>query len=623
VDPWYFLQDDNYAQFTPTILSGLELWYQGKGFPTYNPYQMGGVPTLSFSTYSFLHPITHLAYAVARFGLGNSYHFNSVFALFYFALGYYFFYRLLRLHRIPFWMALLSALLFTFSGFNLVGARSWYYMAPTIGIFPLLLYLWTLPHQVWRSYKSKAAMVLLLWCYFNSGNFQMCVYSMLLLFFWMIGRERRWTILKPYLFYFFLFLGSALLLSSPLLLTTYLETKHLLRDGCNGCNAYAGKWATLGIPLDAPMPCGFGASHKHQFDKEFYAGGGIIFFLSLLFFGIKFIRDGKRLLRLKLKPVMIWLLLFLFCWFLSWGEEGIIWNWQCQMPLLKAFTMPCKMMLYVQVFGIIGGTKIVSLFLVRKRSPFWSYLFGIYMSGYLLMHVANAQQALFYYEYDTPYACFPWSDTLAGMDQGRVLSITVGRSIEKGYEGSLNHNFPTICKSFNLQGYEPLEARKVDPYPYFSELGGKYVLISNAAYDLWEDRIEELWPMVKGLQAMDTVYVDSQYVVLENKNYTPFLFESGPDTIRRLSFIQEVRADGLQFKVPSEYCQKNLTINYQFRPGIQVFINGKKKQVLPDEYNRIYIEYSGQLNTVDLRYNPYSLEFYQFHWKSYLMASHR
>jgi hypothetical protein len=231
-DLHYFLQDDNYVQFSPVITQNLEDFYEHGQSPNYNFYQNAGIPTMSYSIYSLTYPLTHIAFLISKYIMGNSTYFMFVFVFIHFLVGFIFFLKILELFKIQYIWALMAVCCFIFSGFNVYVSRSWYFVTPSIAFVPLLTYLrlkWTTTFSI----KKIFLFAFLLSLYAYSGNFQFWIYSICL---WIVVELcfiNKQTLKYRGLFFIFT-LGIALVLFIPQLYATIKETSGLDRNGGSG-----------------------------------------------------------------------------------------------------------------------------------------------------------------------------------------------------------------------------------------------------------------------------------------------------------------------------------------------------------------------------------------------------
>ena len=137
LQPYYFVQDDNYGQFLPVIVEGCRSLFAGLA-PEWNPYQFLGCPTASQGVYGLTYPATWVAYAIARFILGNDLLTLDVYAIGHLLAGYAVTYHLARRVGVRPCISAAAAVSFALSGYFLIAGRSWIFMVPVAVWLPAL-----------------------------------------------------------------------------------------------------------------------------------------------------------------------------------------------------------------------------------------------------------------------------------------------------------------------------------------------------------------------------------------------------------------------------------------------------------------------------------------------------
>ena len=137
-DPYYFTQDDNFAQFLPIILHGCSV-LAGGAFPDFNPFQQMGAPVAGVGVYALTYPPTWASCAVADRLLGTPAAALEVFAFLHLAAGFGAAFWAGRAVGVRPALAAAAALSFALSGYFLIAGRSWYYMLPVALWAPLLV----------------------------------------------------------------------------------------------------------------------------------------------------------------------------------------------------------------------------------------------------------------------------------------------------------------------------------------------------------------------------------------------------------------------------------------------------------------------------------------------------
>ena len=87
--PYNFTKDDNFAQFLPTIIEGMEQLFSGN-FPLINFHQYTGARIFETGTYAVLYPPMIFSYAVSHYVLDNDFLTFEVFSLIHLLLAFVF-----------------------------------------------------------------------------------------------------------------------------------------------------------------------------------------------------------------------------------------------------------------------------------------------------------------------------------------------------------------------------------------------------------------------------------------------------------------------------------------------------------------------------------------------------
>ena len=138
-DSFYFTQDDTFSQFFPVILQAMRDFFSNGNFPSFNPIQFRGMPTLSVGYYSLANPLLYLSYFIAQFIFRNEFLTMEILAFINFIIGFWGIYLLLKKLKVGFAIMLLAIISFLFSGYNLISGRSWYYMLSAMAFSPFLM----------------------------------------------------------------------------------------------------------------------------------------------------------------------------------------------------------------------------------------------------------------------------------------------------------------------------------------------------------------------------------------------------------------------------------------------------------------------------------------------------
>jgi hypothetical protein len=608
LDQYYFLQDDNYAQFTPIIVHGLEGLYTNGTFPTYNPYQYGGMPTLDQSIYSFIYPLTHISFLLSKYVLGNSYYFNNVFACIHFAIGYYFLYKLLRKFNIHFWIAMTAALSFIFCGYNLMAVRSWYYVAPTIAFLPLLLYLrYIMVGKVFRL-KHYCMAIILLTFYAYSGNFQYWLYTIwVLLLVEIYVNQKKWAVTIKHIA---LILLVVMLLFLPQLLSTYQTVKDIDRLGGAGDGIVKGLHGMF-IPFvfKEGMPNGWGGVAYRSYSNLFYQGGYLFTFSLFCFLIIGLLNNFKLGQRFKL---MSWfnLLLFLFIitLLLAMGKSGVLWTLQSKLPVLNKFNHPFKFFLFVQFFGIICGAIIINTILPLLKQKHALTYFTVLSFSFLLYQVIMTKDAFYMYNYKKPYKELPYQQMLSAVDNNyRILPLSVIRSNQIDFAHTLVLNFPTLYKISSATGLEVLYSSQFDFFKNHRQIGIRYVISSKLKSETgFFEEYKGMESKLTFFTSMKKIYETDRTIIWEDAAYEKIiqLFD-GRNQLIDMPIQIDNKNNGIKinFIKPTEQVSK-IILGYNYHDNLHVYVNGQQLAKYKDSIGRVIVYPNVEVKQIQTKYIP-------------------
>lgn len=605
-DKYYFLQDDNYAQFTPVIVNGMDGWYNDGTFPTYNALQLAGSPTFGYSTYAFLYPGTHISYLVSRFILNDVYQFNNVFAFIHFAIGFYFCYKLLLRIKLHPALAIAAALSFIFCGFNLMAVRSWYYVAPTVCFLPAIFYLLVKKPADAPLKKSWLWPTVLFTLYAFSGNFQYWIYTFGFFALYELMKQKKYGKIKNGLLYLGLVFVVSLAVFSPQLFTTFNETKGLSRSGGEGQGILAGAWPLL-FPYisNGDLPNGWGRYGLSHYDAYFYYGGFIFLVLALAALISWLIRGKCRLLSGYEHFIpKAFLLLLAVAFIFSLGRSGGLWWLTAKLPLFDKFNHPFKFFLFVQFFGIIAGAVLFQQVLQRwKDFKIYIYTSAAIMLCLLCINSTQSKQAFYKYEYRQPYPAIAWLNKLNAKKDYRIMPVGPLRSPDSGYESSLQMNFPMVYGIPSLDGYEPLNHKGIDVYRYHREYGARYFIESKHKAEPGFPAIKNELLLFRHHNEFKKIYEDAQVNVYEDSLYDPVvqLYNAVGNEITGFSI--KYRNNGMDIQLNQPDTVGRMRLSLVSRKGLKIYYNDKLcKKFLSDQSRRIYCREILPASVIRVRY---------------------
>jgi len=273
--PFYFAQDDNFAQFMPIMIASSRSFFSGV-FPRWEPHIFFGAPIADSGLYALTYPLTYVSYALSQMFQGEPYALLEYYALLHLGLGgavtYWHLRRYWQLERLP---ACQAALSYVLCGYALQAGRSWYYMLPVFLWFPLTIHLlgsWLRQPTVVNGLAMFGALGLFL----HSGNAQMWLYTVVLVAMVMMLQLASGQMTKPHLKSGLLGTGFAVLIVGFLLARQILFTRDIAR-GPWGQGIVSGvKALFLVYPLNQDV-------HPHHWGNAFLEDSNELYYTHGLF----------------------------------------------------------------------------------------------------------------------------------------------------------------------------------------------------------------------------------------------------------------------------------------------------------------------------------------------------
>ena len=449
--PFTFTHDDNLSQFLPVIVHGARSLFDEGIFPTWNPHQFTVFPTASLGIYSFTYPPTYLAYAIARFGLGNEYATMEVFGILHLAGGFATMFWASRTIGMRPALAAAAALCFALCGYFLVAGRSWYYMLPLATWLPLLaVAVWYLQSRVgWKWVLLTGAVLGII---FHAGNAQMWVYSVgfvgVAAMFLVLYGGRSWKLLVPVSCAALLGLAIA----APLFVPQVLETAGLERFA-GGEPIMRGLWGLVAPwPLSFADRPGMAETKSIRYMTQFYYGGTIFTVAAAIgVFSCLWQRWPRRIAAANVLLAMA-LVAFLY----GLGRPGMVWGITGELPVFKQFRHPMKYLAFIHLFGMLGGGLIIERLLRRHPRVRLEWLVAGACAVLMSYHTFLALPAFFSWSI-TPYPAPPqWLAAAASDKSSRIYPVAPRRCTAGNYELSQMVHLPTVYGTMSLTGYDPL-----------------------------------------------------------------------------------------------------------------------------------------------------------------------
>jgi hypothetical protein len=440
----YFNQDDNFAQFTPVIVSAMRSLIYEHTFPEWNPYNSLGAPAAVAGIYALTYPPTYLAAWIADKIFHQPGLFPNLFFLIHLlpAMIVSFLYFKKCSHENS--VALAASLSFVFSGFFLMAGRSWYYMIPTMLWLPTIMLLLIRPS--FPSMLTGCVMGI----YFHSGNAQMWVYTFIfVLFFLGFKIHHRTATLKQCL----IFICTACACAAPLAVPQTLWMSHVLRHGgLEGHILRALPGMLLPYPLisaEHPMNWGFpdGKGGMIAYFGTFFALGGCTAVLYPLW---NFFYRREPFPKNHLYAPHACALAAAYI--LGAGRYGAVMKALFLLPVFKQFSLPFKFIPFIAFFSI-GLTCIALQHLRNQKGRFLCHALA---ASTLLLWIPHIQHSTRdFYHYYNVYPTHTIEQVFQKTPQPRILNSYPMRSMEKNYPLALPHNLQSLFQITGMYGIEP------------------------------------------------------------------------------------------------------------------------------------------------------------------------
>lgn len=609
-DPFYFAQDDNFAQFLPVIIQSCRGFFQDGTFPTWNPYQLMGMPSWSVGTYALSYPITYFSYAIAHFILANANWTIDVFCILHLVLGYVVLFYFLRFLKVESPWAMAGALCFILSGFNLIGGRSWYYMIPVAFWAPLLFYF---AIKVLKSENLKKLLLynvlfgLSVGIFFHAGNAQMWIYTFIFMFFYIgllfLTKKVSWKQILHLLPGVFIGFSILCILLFPQLEVTSYSKRNPWGNGImRGLISLI-----LPYPLSgATHPQGWGSAFTQDMAQFYYSGTTFMLASLAGFVGFIFLMIKNRFKNLvfHFSHEKIWIVLFGISFLFSTG--GIFWDALSSLPFLNRMSCPFKFLMFANLFSIIAGTKVIQTFFINKSSK----LKNVIITATLLLlayHVTHVRTAFYSYK-DDPYPVLSekMKENLSD-DKFRIISFAPDRSIDKNYARLMKHNFPSVYGLLSFDGYEPF----VSGLPIHSKMSDllnrnpgeglvKYGIQCIIVRETDMFRINKLFLKMRVFLELASEEGSIQ-VYKTKKKVDPLVFDLKDDST---DFGIKYKNNGfLVTLLPSDQKQ-NLVFNFAYDIHFKIFADEKPVSFAADNWGRILVKIPAQTKQVEVFYVP-------------------
>jgi len=457
IEPFYFVQDDSFANVLPQIVRGCRSIALGE-FPDFNPCQLMGVPGAADG--SFFYPPTLIAYSIARWGLGNEYYTLDVFAALHLLAGFLASFAAARTAGLRPALAFVLGISFTLSGYVLLVGRGWHFVVAMVVWMPLLFCAmehWLNGRVGWRWLLTTG---LAIGGFYYIGFPQFWFYGMLLLGFTaavavfcgrVAARQLIWPLAAG-------LLGLALLL--PTLMVQLELTRGMAEKEANGGQGIEqGLLATL-----APFPLthaegfmGLPANREQALETQWYYAGTFLMACAFLSLGAMLAYRCRR----AWWGQHPWTATAIVSLWLGLGREGMLWTAIGNLPVIRAVNHhPHRLMPFFVFFSLIVGGIFLERLLRRGASRKAEYLIAAATAVLMLYHVSLSRNSLWCYG-DRPYPALPQEIAERVLPSqnplaGRVSWYGPFRAGLPGFAWVLPLSLPSAYGAYGFSGYDPI-----------------------------------------------------------------------------------------------------------------------------------------------------------------------
>ena len=654
IQPFYFVQDDNFANVLPGVLQGCRSMFHGE-FPDFDPCQYMGMPNAGKGIFALFYPPTIASYAVARYVLCNEHWTLDVFAAMHLLAGYVASYFAARRFGLRPALAFAMAIAFVLSGYILLVGRSWHAVLTLVLWLPLLfcsMEAWLSGRTGWRWLIASG---LCIGGFYYMGFPQYWVYA---LFFMAAtaatavacGRVAPRQLIWPAAA---VTLGVAIALPS---LVVQLEITHgMAEKPANfGMGFAQGLLATI-----APYPfsraesfMGIAANRYNELVTQWYYAGTILMTGGLIVLGaLLAYRCNRRWLAAN--P---WTIAAVLSLWLGLGTPGLLWTMLGRLPVLRAVNHhPHRLLPFFVFFTLLIGGRFIErlLQLAGRGADFqsavssadwksaprkWERAIAAATALLMLYHVSLARNSLWCYG-DRPYPPLPREIAARVLpsenDQaGRVLWHGPWRSGEPGYAFLLPHSLPSAYGALAFGGYDPIiesrpETRAMQtrfddsPVAAAKAYGVRWILTANpdhyrAERGFWQAVWKNDWCfefMQKGppcneervLSAAQLRVARDELSLYELPGASPLAFDRAkPDVSLPIRF----RGWGAEVDAPRGGPHA-VVVNMVMRPWVRASAGGAILPTAADDWGRVEVSVPDGVTRFDV--------YYQLPWRRGLL----
>lgn len=611
VNPFYFLEDDNFSQFAPTIIEGMKQLFSGY-FPGINIHQLMGSKIFEIGTYAIFYPPMIISYIFANYALGNSLLIFEVFVLIHLLLGFVGSFYFLESKTKNNLISTFASFAFVFSGYFQI-SKGWYYVAPLILFLPLIFLL--NDRLILKNKKNVAiSLGIMRGIFYYAGNSQYFAY--LLIF------EFIYFLLNLYQQEFVFFFEKIKKYISSLFITIIISLPLIWAQLINSFSSNRGNLSTLeyllsrgALPTDSLLGSLISPKFLEWSPILFrYAPvqySGTLFSALFFFGGVYLIWKYKKNSLKKISP-LFWCAIISML--LSWGIFGLIYSIGAIIPLFSSFQGPYKIIPFFNFFTIAFGAVFLSqinkLKRIKEKTILWIFfifLILLILNLSIIFGIGNGN--------DLKSETFDKSffDKVGLEENFRIVTVITNTSFSPKISSDLkvsnrfspwkilSKNYATYFNLDSFSGYEPFE----DELTYEKiPITAPGVYNKNLNLSLLEEYSVRYIVLAQESKTFHTefanlskIFEDEDIIILETKNPKTYVFYEGGEI--------EYKRKPNGFEIGTDFNKsENITINLLYKENYQVTINGKSQKFFQDELGRILIGVSSGKNLIKISYFP-------------------
>jgi len=616
-EPFFFVQDDSHSYSLPMLVYAGRAVFDAGIFPTWSGYNNLGMPLATTGSLMLTYPLFYVAYAIARFLMGNELLVVDVYAWMHFMLGYVFGYRALRTLGVS--RALSAAAIFSFLllGYNLIAGRSWFAMLATLAWLPALG--WSLAWLEsgrpvgWRWVVATAGTIGII---FHASHAQDAVYATC---FWGMGvawvllwnRRQCFTLLLPVLAATLGGIGIAMVIMLP----QYLELRDVPRNTGEGGLIWMVKNMLLPYPLVTTVQGAGSWSGPICYSGSLFIWA---FFAKVIADALAF---GRHPLQSEKMTGAVFTVIGLAAFIYSFGPDGKLWDWLAAYPPFSKFRWPFRLLPFAVFFMTIAGALFLQSLIQRWRHGIIAaYGMTVLVLGLVVYNLTLPLEPFHRWE-DKPYPALPPQLTALQADgfttKGRGVPLGEWRSAAPYYTLTLKQNYPSYYKIPVISGYEggtieeglpanrtSMEIFRRDPHTFHREYAIEWMGVPKppvaAAEAVYTDTAEWLKTVSETVQQLP--FLDVYFIAGEHSKP---MVHSAYNPATPLPYKLEPNGIIVQLDEAASARHNSITLAFTYREWFRAWDERQRElQVRADKMQRIVVDTPPGTKKIMVRYSP-------------------